>query len=78
MSRFHFYGGAPCPLCDEAMDMIASIRPDVLMSLEKYDVKVDHDLYHLYGARIPVLKDCERGRELAWPFDHTALKEFLA
>jgi hypothetical protein len=41
------------------------------------DVRDSTDLYHLYGARIPVLYREDINSELPWPFDSFQLCEFL-
>ena len=35
------------------------------------------ELEERYGTRVPVLRDARNGRELDWPFDARALREFL-
>ena len=45
--------------------------------LNKVNIRDSADLYHLYGARIPVLKNPTNNNELAWPFTLDNLIEFL-
>ena len=45
--------------------------------LEKINIRTSTDLYHLYGARIPVIKDANKQTELGWPFTIDDLIEFL-
>lgn len=71
------YSGPHCGLCEQAKALIDNI------DLTSIDVQVKNvrdsaELYHLYGARIPVLVDIERESELAWPFDEQSLREWLA
>ena len=62
-----------CPLCDEALAVLAAARaPD----FETVWIDDEADLEHRYGARVPVLRD-EGGRELDWPFDEEAVRGFL-
>ena len=49
-----------------------------MQQLQEIDVKSDPQIYHLYGARIPVLVDTKQQQELAWPFDYQQLTEFLS
>ena len=72
------YSGKHCHLCDLALELLKQVAPEQMESLRKIDVATDHDLYHLYGARIPVLKREDNQKELGWPFDDLQLKEFLS
>ncbi len=72
----HFYTGPSCSLCDLADELIAQIkRPDLI--IQKSNIRDSSELYHLYSARIPVLKRDVDGQELSWPFDLNALKAFI-
>ena len=64
-----------CPLCDQAMDVLAQARAPAFDS-----VWIDDDplLEHRYGTRVPVLRDEDGGRELDWPFAVDGLRTFLA
>ncbi|MCE7950420.1 MAG: glutaredoxin family protein [Xanthomonadales bacterium PRO7] len=63
-----------CRLCDLAIDVLAQARAPEFSS-----VFIDDDaaLEARYGERVPVLREDESGRELNWPFDADALREFL-
>lgn len=62
-----------CPLCDQALAVLAAARAPEFDS-----VWIDEDdaLEAAYGHRVPVLKD-EVGRELDWPFDARMVRAFL-
>jgi hypothetical protein len=77
MNKYIFYSGQECCLCDDALALLAQTHVDV-SQLTKIDVKSDPQIYHLYGARIPVLLNTENQHELAWPFDLTRLTEFVS
>jgi hypothetical protein len=47
------------------------------IELQKTNIRESADLYHLYGARIPVLKRTDANDELGWPFTLESLVEFL-
>ena len=47
------------------------------LDIEKVNIRNDANLYHLYGARIPVLKRADNNREIGWPFDSSTLETFL-
>lgn len=58
-----------CELCDQALAVLAEARwPD----FESVFIDGDAELEARYGARVPVLRDAARGKELDWPFDAAA------
>ena len=71
------YSGKDCCLCDQAEALLQQIQ-HTSVQLEKIDVRASSDLYHLYGARIPVLLRKDNHQELAWPFELSQLIEFLS
>ncbi|MEO9945375.1 MAG: glutaredoxin family protein [Paraglaciecola sp.] len=73
-----FYSGKECCLCDQAESLIREVSPSALAQTTKVDVRSSADLYHLYGARIPVLFNEESQQELPWPFNKEQLVEFLS
>lgn len=62
-----------CPLCDQALAVLAAARTPEFDSVWIDD---DDALEAAYGTRVPVLRD-EAGRELDWPFDAERLRKFL-
>jgi hypothetical protein len=78
MQKLVLYSGAHCHLCDQAFSLLKSVSPEQLHLTEKVDVASSHQLYHAYGARIPVFKRVDTGAELAWPFDEVQLTEFIS
>jgi len=63
-----------CPLCDQALAVLAAARvPD----FESVWIDDDDVLESRYGARVPVLRDESRGVELDWPFDVAQVVAFL-
>ena len=64
-----------CRLCDLAIEVLAQARAPEFSS-----VFIDDDtaLEARYGARVPVLRDEESARELNWPFDAGALRDWLS
>ncbi len=73
----HFYSGEHCHLCDLAQQLLDDLDTASSLQVSKIDVKSDHQLFHLYGARIPVLKRIDNDQELGWPFDMNDLREFV-
>lgn len=77
MPKFVLYSGQNCCLCDDAKALLAQTTIN-LNQLVEIDVKSDPQIYHHYGARIPVLQNTDVQQELAWPFDLQQLTEFLS
>ena len=63
-----------CPLCDLALAVLAAARvPD----FETVWIDDDAALEQRYGARVPVLRVTDDGRELDWPFDAATARAFV-
>lgn len=71
------YTGQGCCLCEQAEVLLEEVDKSAASNLKKIDVRSSSDLYHLYGARIPVLFREDNHSELPWPFDFFQLGEFL-
>jgi hypothetical protein len=74
MSDLILYQRDYCHLCDLALAVLAEARAPDFDSVWVDDSDV---LEQRYGTRVPVLRDEARGRELNWPFDVAAVREFL-
>ncbi|MFC3121676.1 glutaredoxin family protein [Agaribacter flavus] len=74
--KLTLFTGPHCGLCDQAKSLLNTLRIDEL-DIDEKNVRECVDLYHLYGARIPVIKRHDTLDELAWPFDLEQLKTFL-
>jgi hypothetical protein len=72
------YTGKGCCLCEQAEALLEEVDKDAASSIKKVDVRASSDLYHLYGARIPVLFREDNQSELPWPFTFIQLGEFLS
>lgn len=74
-TRYVLYQRDYCHLCDQALAVMAVARsPD----FDSVWVDDDDALEVRYGTRVPVLRDQQDGRELDWPFDAAAVRQFLA
>lgn len=73
--RYRLYQRDHCPLCDQALAVLAAAR---LPEFETVWIDDDEALEARYGVRVPVLQDAVSGRELGWPFDVAAVREFLS
>ncbi|WP_299074357.1 glutaredoxin family protein [uncultured Paraglaciecola sp.] len=71
------YTGQGCCLCEQAETLLMEVDKNAAATVHKVDVRSNTDLYHLYGARIPVLYRQDTQSELPWPFDSFQLGEFL-
>jgi hypothetical protein len=73
------YTGPQCSLCDLAVGIVEQYNtlglPEI--DLNKVNIRDSHELFHLYGARIPVLKRNDSQAELAWPFELDNLVQFV-
>ena len=65
MTRLTLYAKPGCHLCEEALDVVATV--DDTLPVREVDITRNPDLLERYGLRIPVLAD-EAGHEIAWPF----------
>jgi hypothetical protein len=74
MSDLILYQRDYCHLCDLALAVLAEARTPDFDSVWVDDSDV---LEQRYGTRVPVLRDEASGRELDWPFDVAAVREFL-
>jgi len=64
--RLTLYQRDDCQLCDEALVVLAeAAAPD----FDSVWIDGDAGLEARYGIRVPVLRDVDSDRELAWPFD---------
>jgi glutaredoxin-like protein DUF836 len=63
-----------CHLCDLALEVLAQAHaPD----FDSVFIDDDAKLEARYGERVPVLREDASGRELDWPFDAEAVRQFL-
>ena len=72
-----FYTGPQCSLCDLADVELQQTSMFSSLVIEKVNIRTSTELYHLYGARIPVLKRADNEKEIGWPFSAADLEEFL-
>ena len=75
MPRLTLYLRDHCPLCDQAMDVLAQARAPAFDSVWIDD---DPGLEARYGIRVPVLRNEDTDRELDWPFAVDALRAFAS
>lgn len=69
-------GTLGCHLCEVAEAMLMPFVEHGLL-VELVDVADDEALFERYGLAIPVLRRCDSGAELNWPFDAEQVVAFL-
>lgn len=66
-----------CHLCEQAIVLLNQLE----MSYQLVDICDEKNDYQMlsqrYGERIPVCMTPSNGKELEWPFDLDALKQFV-
>jgi hypothetical protein len=77
--ELELYSTSACHLCEQAEALLAVIVPQSRLAWQCYvvDIADDDELLERYGTRIPVLRRCDTGTELSWPFDASQLLVFL-
>ncbi|WP_202265762.1 MULTISPECIES: glutaredoxin family protein [unclassified Alteromonas] len=75
--KIFFYTGPQCSLCDLADIELKNTSSFKALEVEKVNIRQSTELYHLYGARIPVFKREDNNKEIGWPFSREDLEEFL-
>lgn len=76
MADYFLLSKSPCPLCQEALRLIAQLPLEEPIDLSVIDIANHDDLQEEYGWLVPVLKDTH-DNELRWPFDQQQLMEFI-
>ena len=76
MTVLTLYGKAGCHLCEEARQVVESVRSERPFDLREVDVSLDPELHRRFGERIPVVE--LEGEELfELRVDPAALRERL-
>lgn len=65
---YQFYMTLGCHLCEEAARLLHPVLPVDGITVQEIDIARSDALVAEYGIRIPVLRRCDDGRELQWPF----------
>jgi len=55
VTRLTLYGKPGCHLCEEAREVVLSVRLDREFELDEVDISLDPGLNREYGERIPVV-----------------------
>ncbi|MHA6161092.1 glutaredoxin family protein [Pseudomonas sichuanensis] len=70
------FGTLGCHLCEVAEAMLMPFVEHGLL-VELVDIADDEVLFERYSLTIPVLRRCDSGAELNWPFDAEQVVAFL-
>lgn len=70
-------GTLGCHLCEVAEALLMPFVEHGLL-VELIDIAEDEGMVERYGVRIPVLRRCDTGAELDWPFDTEQVVAFLS
>jgi hypothetical protein len=71
------YSTTACHLCEQAEALLSPwVAAGWRVAVD--DVAASDALFERYGLAIPVLRRCDSGAELYWPFDGETLEDFLA
>ena len=55
MRRLTLYTGRRCPLCDEALELLERLGPELGFTVDEVDIATDRELLRRYRNEIPVL-----------------------
>jgi hypothetical protein len=77
--ELELYSTSACHLCELAEALLIAVVPEAAVAWQCYvvDIADDDDLLERYGTRIPVVRRCDSGAELQWPFNAAQLAAFL-
>ncbi len=70
------FGTLGCHLCEVAEALLMPFVEHGLL-VELVDIGEDETQVETHGLRIPVLRRCDTGAELNWPFDADQIVAFL-
>ncbi|MBT8765152.1 glutaredoxin family protein [Metapseudomonas boanensis] len=71
------FGTLGCHLCEVAEGVLMPFVERGLL-VELVDIAEREEWVDLYGMRIPVLRRCDSGAEMGWPFDACQIAAFLS
>lgn len=84
---FILYGTTACHLCEDAKKVLLSLDEqmkkqfnslsDSFFEIKEVDIADTDELVENYGTRIPVLLNESLDLELGWPFDESAVYQFM-
>ncbi|MEG1040029.1 glutaredoxin family protein [Pseudomonas sp. NUPR-001] len=70
------YGTLGCHLCEVAEALLMPFVEHGLL-VELVDIAEDESMVERFGLLIPVLRRCDNGAQLNWPFDAEQVVAFL-
>ena len=70
------FSTSACHLCEEAERLLQPwVNAGLRVAVE--DISESDELFDRYGLSIPVLRRCDTGAELNWPFDQAKIGRFI-
>jgi hypothetical protein len=70
-------GTLGCHLCEQAEALLMPFVESGLL-IELVDIADEASLVDQYGLLIPVLRRCDTGAELCWPFDEDQVARLIS
>ncbi|MDF2489560.1 MAG: hypothetical protein K0S77_2182 [Pseudomonas sp.] len=70
------FGTLGCHLCEVAEALLMPLVEHGLL-VELVDIAQNEAMFERYSLAIPVLRRCDSGEELPWPFDTEQVVAFL-
>ena len=77
MITLKLYSTLGCHLCEQAEALLQQAAERHAVEWQVVEIASDPRLIDRFGIRIPVLQPKHCNDELAWPFDDTALDQWL-
>ena len=77
MKELKFFTTQGCHLCEQAEEILLTLKKECIFELEVVDIAADKELVERYGLSIPVLLNAATGEELYWPFNADKIASLL-
>lgn len=74
---FNLYSTSYCHLCEQAEELIDSLKKEYDISFLIIDIAHDMNLEATYERKIPVLKRLDNNQEIGWPFFREDIKRLI-
>lgn len=78
MQKLFFYTSLGCHLCEQAKTIAQPLAAELGLELAEVEIADSDELLEQYGVRIPVMQLEGSVRDLGWPFDERAARQYLS
>lgn len=68
MCQLILYTTSHCHLCEQAEAQLFELRSHYALNWLAIEITSEDTLMEKYEVTIPVIKNCDNGKELNWPF----------